>query len=165
MLKFKKLLICVLVPIFLLSGCENSNKSSYDLHIFSKIEECQNIQNSKFHNIDIKIYDSPEEDENLKELKYREFFACKYTLDDLTFELFAYVFEENNIAINYFKNVTGKENNLNPTFSDNSGMFSYRRIVISDNKAYLVSCRKKDKENVLKLINSSFTEQVHIGTN
>ena len=131
-----------------------------DIHIFSDINECQNITNLKSDNADVEIYDFPKKDKNIKKLKYQEFFGCKYTSDDFSFELFAYEFSSVDMAMSYFINFTGKENDPNPTFCDSSGMFWFERIVVKENKAYAVRCKKEYKDKMIELINSCFKEEI-----
>ena len=134
-----------------------------DLHIFSNMEDCKNIENLKSEDAKVKIYDSPKVDKDLKKLVYQDFFGCEYKSDDFSFELFAYVFENDDIAMDYFENVTGKVNDPNPTFLNSAGMFTYERIVINYNKAYRLTCKNTNKEKVIEFINICFSTEVQIG--
>lgn len=151
----KFLLIGLLV--FNLCSCRTFET---DVHIFSNIEECQSIEGLNDNNTDLKIYFSPDKDKNLRNLQFQEFFGCDYTSEDLIFELFAYEFSSVDIAMSYFKNFTGKEDDPNPTFCDSSGVFWFKRIVVKENKAYAVRCKKDYKDKMIELINSCFKEEI-----
>ena len=155
--RFNKFIVFLTILLLFLNLC-SCKTIEVDVHMFSSIEECQNIKSLKSNNVE--IYDFPTGDKYLKKLKFEEWFGCKYNSDDLTFELFAYVFSSNEHAMNYFQNVTGKVNDPNPTFLSSAGMSSYSRIVVSENKAYVVYCKKNAKENVIKFINSWFSVDI-----
>lgn len=150
--------ICAFILIFSLvfAFCSCGKALKIDVHMFSDIEECNNIVSSKENEAQIN-YLSAEEDKNSKDLKYEEFFGCKYICEELSFEIFAYSFSNSELAMDYFKNVTGKKNDPNPTFSDNSGGKFFNRVVVSDNKVYNVRCGKKCKESVIDFLNGVFS--------
>jgi len=155
-IKTTKFLLIILL-VFNLCSCRTFET---DVHIFSNIEECQVIESLNDDSSYVKTYSSPDEDENLKNLQFEEFFGCKYTSDDLDFELFAYEFSNADIAMSYFKNLTGKENDPNPTFCDSSGMFWFKRIVVKENNAYTVLCKKEYKDKMIEVINGCFKEEI-----
>ncbi len=146
-----------LVAISCVLGLCSCKNIQVDVHMFTNMQECQNILNFKSDTADIKIYDSSTEDDHIKDLKYEEFFGCKYICEELSFEIFAYSFSNSELAMDYFKNVTGKKNDPNPTFSDNSGGKFFNRVVVSDNKVYNVRCGKKCKESVIDFLNGVFS--------
>ena len=155
-----KLTVSFLLIFLLLFSLCSCRTFEIDVNIFSNIEECKDIENLKSDNADVEIYDSTMEDKYLKNLKFQGSFGCKYTSDDLTFELFAYEFSSVDMAMSYFKNSTGKGNDPNPTFSDSSGAFLFERIVIKENKAYAVRCKKDEKEKLIDFLNSWFSVDV-----
>ena len=148
----KKIFI-VFVLLFSLCSCK---MEEIDIHIFSDINECQSIIQNNTNSAEIEIYSS-EKDKNLKNLEYDDYFGCKYTCDGYSFEIFAYNFIDSDTAYQYFENITGKRNNPNPTFSDNSNLSDYRRVVINKNMAYTVYCKNQYKEKVLEFINEIFS--------
>lgn len=155
----KKLLPLGLVFALLLSFC-SCEISDPQINMFANIGECQNIELLKSQDAKVEIYDLPERDRALKDLEYEEFFACKYTSKDFKFEIFAYVFSNEEDAMQYFENETGKTDDPNPTYSISSGMNSYSRIIISGNKAYTVNCKKSKSEQVVAFINSCFSKRI-----
>lgn len=151
-------MLCVVFLILLnLCSCKTEN---LDIHMFANLEECQRIKNMVIDNAEVIIYTSPVKDEFLKELEFREWFGCEYVSENLSFELLAYEFSNNDIAMTYFKNATGKKNDPNPTFCDSTGMRYFTRIVVVDNMAYTICCKKSNKENVVEFLNSWFTVDV-----
>lgn len=155
----KRITAIALMLILLLNlyGCMNAE---LNVNIFSNIEECEKISTLNQSQANIQIYDMPTKDTRLKELEYQEFFGCKYIHEDYSFELFAYEFLNSDIAMAYFKNETGKGADPNPTFSDRSGIFSYRRIVVNNNMAYIVTCKNIHKDKVIDYINTCFSVNV-----
>ena len=146
----------IFLLLFSLCSCRNFE---IDVRMFSNIEECNNIVSFKENEVQIN-YLSAEEDQNLKSLDFDNFFGCEYMSKQINFKIFAYVFESDNIAMQYFYNETGIKTELNPTFNSSSGMFWFERIVVKDNKAYLIRCKKEYKEEVIEFINSCFKEKI-----
>ena len=128
--------------------------------MFTNIKECQKMIESKSDDVQIQTYDCTIVDENISNLEFEQSFGCKYISDEFTFLFFAYEFSNDDLAIEYFENVTGKKGDPNPTFLDSSGMSKFNRIVVKGNRAYTVRCKKKDKERVLEFLNSCFSEKV-----
>ncbi len=129
--------------------------------MFSTMQECQDIVSLMTDSVDVKVY-CPEDknDEYLSDLTFEQFFGCYYISDDLSFEIFAYTFPSEQYAVNYFAYVTGKNNVPNPSFSDNTGLKSFRRIVVCENKAYALYCQKADKEKAVDFINGIFSDKI-----
>ena len=130
--------------------------------MFSDIGECHAIENLNHNNADIKIYASTDQDRYIKDLQFQHYFGCRYTSDELSFELFAYEFSNDDTAMLYFKNLTGKDIDPNPTFCDSSGMYWFKRIVVKENKAYAIHCKKEHKDKTIELINSCFKEKMQV---
>ena len=146
--------------LWLLNLCSCKTVAEIDVDIFANIQECQTIENLITSNADVQIYESSIQDEYLNGLEYQEFYGCKYISNDFSFELFAYEFLSDDIAMTYFANVTGKVNDPNPTFSTNSGIKIYRQIAVDGNKAYTVYCEKRDKNSVVDFLNRCFSVDV-----
>ena len=140
-------LLLIFLLLFSLCSCKTIE---IDVHMFSNIKECQVIE-SLNDNANVKIIASPDEDKYFKDLQFQNFFGCEYTSDDLTFELFAYEFSNADMAMSYFENSTGKGEDPNSTFCDSTGMLWFKRIVVKENKAYAVRCKKEYKEKMDKL--------------
>lgn len=131
-----------------------------DVNMFADMDECLSIESIKGDGADVEIFDPAEKDKNLKKLEVEESFGCKYSSDDFTFRIYAYVFSDSDSAMIYFENETGKDRDPNPTFSDNSGMSKYRRIAVNENKAYIVWCSNSDNEEVIEFLNSWFSVEL-----
>ena len=117
---FKNILFLItILSLINLCSCKDFEPN---LHIFSDIQECKKIENLKSKEAEVEIYDSPKADDNLKKLEYQEFFGCEYKSDDFSFELFAYVFESEDVSMDYFENVTGKDINPKPSSLTIRGM-------------------------------------------
>ena len=152
------IILCFLF-LFILNLCA-CKLSEIELRMFSNMEECNQINELKVNDAEVEIYDSALKDKDLNDLAFQEYFGCKYTCDDFSFTLFAYEFSDSDVAMAYFENVTGKETNPNPTFSDSSGIGSFRRIVVAENKAYTVYSKNDDKNEVIEFINNWFSLDV-----
>ena len=105
--------------------------------MFHEIEECYDIVGELDESC-IFFYEDPSEDADSEGLEYVKFFGLAYDADDCAFRLFAYEFADADTAKHYFSNVTGKSIVLDTDFSESSGMGRFRRIVISENRAYSV---------------------------
>lgn len=106
------------------------------------------------------VYESPEQDKYLKELNYDNFFACKYSSDDLEFELFAYQFQEMDSAKEYFNHIAGHKATDDTDFLKSAGMTSYKSVVISGNTAYAVYSKRSDVDKLNELLGYWFTNEV-----
>lgn len=149
------LLTALIIPILSLCSCHRFE--TLNVRIFTDIKECRSINSD---NAEVTIFENPEKDKYLQKLEYQDYFGCEYVSDDFSFELFAYEFSSNDVAMNYYSNATGKQTDPNPTFSDSTGMSLFKRIVLKDNKVFFLMCRKSDKEKVLEFINSHFSEDI-----
>lgn len=158
-------LIASCIAVLLIFGLCSCQFTEAEFHIFASIEECESISTENSVDTEVTIFKSIEEDPYLKELEFLAWFGCEYSSEKLSFELFAYEFLSNDIAMDYFENVTGKDNDPNPTFLDSSGNKYFSRIVVSENKAYIVTCEKTQKDALIAFLNSHFSVIVDIGAN
>ncbi len=155
----KIMTICMMLLLTLsLCACE---PLEIDVHIFADMEECLNIEIMEADEAEVDIFDPTKKDWNLRGLEVEESFGCEYISDDLKFTLYAYVFPDSDLAMEYYKNETGKNNDPNPTFSSSAGMNSYIRIVVSENRAYIARCSKSHSEKLIEFLNSRFSEEVY----
>lgn len=152
--------IAIFILIFVLSCLCACRNEPLDVHIFVDIKECQRLQTPMTMDAGVKIFSSPQEDKHLKGLEYQAFFGCEYSSEELSFELFAYEFADEDTAMAYFNHATGKENDPNPTFSNTSAMGVYDSVVVSENKAYSVRCKATQSEKVTEFLNGIFTVEV-----
>ena len=144
---FRYVFIFIFIFLFILCSCRTQ---VWDFYIFNEISELKEIENSV--ETEITVYNEVSKDKYLKDLKYNDYFGCKYTSNQLEFEIFAYEFVDKSTADNYYKKVTGKTNEHKTVFSDVAGMNNFRRIVVHENKAYSVYCSANKSEEVLSFI-------------
>lgn len=153
-------LMVILLFLPSLTSCGLANAKELVIHSFATIQECQEIINRKSEDAEVLLYNLPAQDRNLKGLEYKEGFGCKYTSKEFNFEIFAYEFFDHAGASRYYENVNGNitiSKNPKYTFHGNGNLFRYRRVVLDDNKAYVITCKTKDKQKVIDFINSIFT--------
>ena len=156
----KNRLVFISIVISLVITCTSCKTESIQVHIFENLAECEAITLDAFTSVQITRADVPDGDQYLKGLTYTDFFACSYSSNELSFDLFAYAFPSQDVAKEYYQNVTGKENGGTATFSDVSGMTYYRRIAIMDNMAYSVYTTPADAETVIALLNEAFSVRI-----
>ncbi len=152
------LLMVILLILPLITSCRLAKER--EIHSFATIQECQDIINRKKEDAEVLVYDLPAQDINLNGLEYKEGFGCKYTSEEFNFEIFAYEFFDDAGASSYYDNIRDvKSINKNPkyTFHDSGGLFRFKRVVLDDNKAYVITCKLKDEQKVVNFINSIFT--------
>lgn len=154
----KKILMCVICLSLMLTCCSCSVKG-YEFYIFSDISECEGITEHKHDDAEITIYEAPD-DKYLKDLEYVKFFACDYSSSELEFEIFAYEFDSSEDAKEYFKNVTGKSNQPDKSFSTSKGMFRFRVVAIDDSRAYVAISPKKYDREVLSFLKEVFSVKI-----
>ena len=150
--------ICLFLGLLAMSSCSNKKM---DYYIFQNIEECQSIISLNYTNGKAIVYDNPDNDIKLKGLKYKDFFAGKYKSDELVFEIYAYKFENSNETKRYFKNVTGKNTEIETNFSASKGLSQYRLIVIDGEYAYCVSTSKSNAQELIKALEDVFSKKIN----
>lgn len=155
---YRVFLICFVVLLACsLSACEEVETNVY---MYSSIQECNAITYVKAEDAVVTIYEDSSQDKYIEGIDYAAYFGCKYYSETMQFELFAYEFSDEDAAGTYFKNVTGKKNTSQKNYSDNTGIATYRRIALQDNKVYVVRSPKKDAVEVCEFINQIFSNQI-----
>jgi hypothetical protein len=104
----KKLSVFNAFAFILVSSTVSCFPGKPNVYIFNDISECENISFLKYENSILYRYENPSADTYLRKLSYVEYFAARYESNELEFEIFAYVFENSETAMQYFENVTGK---------------------------------------------------------
>ena len=135
---------------------------SLDFYIFDDISECEKIQHLEYEVGRLTKYDNPKSDENLKELSYNDFFAAKYESDEVEFEIYAYVFDSKQTSQQYFKNSTGKDDNLEINFLASKGLKFCKITVISGERAYTVLGSRSQFETIKKLLGEIFSVKLTV---
>ena len=139
-----------------------------DYYIFQNIEECENLIST---DVDIECfseYDLPSNDKDLDDLSYNKFWGGKFKSDSLKYEIFAYEFEDNDSALQYYANVSGGGKNIdlsyqekhNGLFLASSGMTSYELVVISQNRAYKLIAPNRYIDEVSELLCKTFSQKI-----
>ena len=83
---------------------------------------------------------TPDTDKDIKNIAFTESKAYRIKYNGAIFNIYAYVFEDNDDANNYFRNAAGKKNNRETNFSSSGNYyFSTRLTVLSNNKAYKIT--------------------------
>ena len=144
--------------------------SPNEYFIFQNINECEQLVPAEQSDFAIERYNVPDEDRNLKELPYKSFWGMKFDSDELEYEIFAYEFVDSDSALKYYINVTGQnsyekelplsQDDDNRRLSASKGMFSYRLVVVYQNKAYLVIAPKQYGDAIDKLLADTFSYQL-----
>ena len=112
------------------------NHGSIDYYIFSDLSEVKKLESSEQLGVTVVKLSSPDGDKNLGDLKYNDFFAADYNSEELNFRIFAYEFENSDIAKEYFKNIKGSNDGLETNFLASWSLFGFSLTVIDENKAY-----------------------------
>ena len=161
----KKLSVFIAFAFILVSSAVSCFPGKPNIYIFNDISECENISFLKYENSILYRYENPSSDTYLRKLSYVEYFAARYESDELEFEIFAYVFENSETAMQYFENVTGKNDNLSVNFSISSGVgllgVSSSEIVVIDGKcAYTVFTPRNQLEETKRALGEIFSKKL-----
>ena len=131
--------------------------------LFQEIEECEGLIPDNQSDAKIERYDLPSGDKDLMALPYYAFFGMKLESDEMEYEIFAYEFEDSDSALQYYENVTGKSNvqwdEEKPLLSATKGMFSYRVIVVSQNRAYKLIAPNRYVDEVHEVLAKAFSQK------
>lgn len=145
------------IIITLLAFCDRGPR---DYYIFSDISECENIIQKKSEDATIEKYDMPDKDKNLKDLQYSAFFAAKYSSSELTFEIFAYEFQSEEEAQQYFERTARVNSDRTTNFLEWGNLRSNHIVVVDQKNAYLVNATRKDAEKLKTFLGEVFSKQI-----
>lgn len=154
---------CVVICSLLINICIFNSACSpkeISFYIFENIKECATLETQKTKESYITLYDSPSKDKNLNDLKYDEFYAGKYSSDELSFEIFAYQFIDSDNAKIYFKNNTGIETNLDTHYLASGGISKYNVIVIDNKNAYCINTKKSQANELMLYLSEVFSKKL-----
>lgn len=157
----KKIIIVVMCLCLCLS-CLGACGSEEDLqwYIFTDIEECSNIELYKHADATIEYYSTPEKDRKLKDLPYHSFFGVNYKSDELSFELFAYEFQNEAATRKYFKNHTGKDTDYNSNFCSSWGSTSFEIVIYHGTCAYVAYTKPKQRHELREFFEKVFSVNI-----
>ena len=136
-------------------------KSDFDYYIFKDISECEKFKSLSYEEGEIKVFESADTDKYINSLAYEEFYVAEYTSKEISFEIYAYRFRSREIAQQYFKNVTGKSNQPDISFSESRGMFWSVLTVIDGEKAYCIKTKPSCAKEVYSMIGTVFSEKIN----
>lgn len=156
-LKLKIILNLFLISVVTLSSCGVNKGREY--YIFTDINECLNFE-STAEIIKVEKYDSTEKDEKIMGLRYNNFYGAKIECSNYQFEIFAYEFENDDIARQYFEVVSGKTYSSESAFFGSGGITSYALVVVDVNKAYKINTTSGDIEKVKVLLANVFSKKI-----
>lgn len=134
-----------------------------DERIFSDINECKNIEKNIADDASVVYYDSPQNDAAFDGFKYTRFVGYKYTSKAFSFDFFAYEFADSDTAKEYFLKASGRESKKDVNFLGVGGTLSYQKVVIEENKAYMIYCSSADKDKVEEKLREIFHSKLEIG--
>ena len=152
--------ITVLISLLLfLSSCASQEILFPELYIFESLDECDGLLDGV---ADAKIvkHETCEGDKKIKELKYDQCYAATASVEDCSFDLFAYIFNDEADAKSYFTNVTGKTTEPTTNFSISIGSGRYRVVVIDGRNAYAAYCTVDCAEQMLNFFESAFSKKL-----
>lgn len=139
-----------------------------EFFIFQDLSECEQLFPVGHSNVIVQRYDTPNGDKNLKGLPYVGFFGMTYQSNAYEYEIFAYEFENSDVALNYYINVTGRDglqkktplrNNEDAFLSYSQGMFSFQIVVAYQNKAYQLRAPKQHEAKISTLLANTFSKK------
>lgn len=111
-----------------------------NVDMFETILECEKMVSFCPPDTLVERYKTPTSDEYIGDLVYADFYAAKYNSKTLTFTIFAYEFEDSDLAQAYYKNITSKSATDSKSFSASGGFPTYRIVVVDGHKAYMAEC-------------------------
>ena len=165
------IIFAAFVLVFALLFVIFTNPLSGHYVIFESIEECERLLTYETSGGEAVRYTEPTLDKNIHGLVYQEFFGMSYQSAAMEYEIFAYMFEDKDSALQYFINETGmnsykkniplRDDDPNRIFSAISGTSSYRVIVISGTRAYCLTAPVRYTEAVNEMLTEVFSETVH----
>ena len=129
--------------------------------IFGDISECEKIYDFDYTDVTIVRYEDASRDERLGDLKYKEFFGAQYSSSEADFEIFAYVFESEDDASEYWSNTSsGFIENLRRGISHKS-LLNMTHRTIKDNKVYVIYVQGfTHPGEIINSVNEIFTDEV-----
>ena len=154
-------LLAFMLALAIVGVCTACGTVEIDVHIFSDMSECYALEQEQSSDVTVDVFSSPEDDKYLKDCTYTDFFACEYTSNDVNFTLFSYEFSDESIAQKYFQYATGQDADSTSTFSNSTGMFQHKSVVINGNFAYRLQTKASEEEKVKDFINERFSVELY----
>ena len=150
------LFLCIAAAWLLLSirYLRAMDRSNY---IFGDIQECRELA---FYESDatVSTIESPEQDKKYQGQSFASFVGMRYKSEKMSFTLYAYEFDNNDQAKQYFQKVTGKKNDSKHYFLKSCGMSTYQIVIAYENKAY----RLETKLRYIKQVDAMIAERFSV---
>lgn len=159
------ILIACLVPVLLLlvfGIIGMSHHLDASIHIFANLNECALIATAQNEDGSFSKYTDTVSDKDASGLAYTDFFAGEYTCGTYEFEIFAYQFDNEDSAQEYFERATGKNSEgVDSNFSLSSGLIKTRLVVFDKNRAYTVRMPTGDVDDVTQFLAAIFSVKIN----
>lgn len=133
------------------------------MYIFEDLNECKQLMSHEQALLEINEYHNPSVDENYSGLEYDAFWGMKYRSENIEYEIFAYEFADNDGALQYYTNVTGRTADSGKTRlgSKTYGWNGECRVVVVDgNKAYTLVSSASLIHKIEEMLSAVFSVQV-----
>jgi len=133
-------IVVVITVVFVIPIAEGGTRPYTGYKIFTNIEEFNFVES-----IGAEVL-TPDVDKDIKDINFIESLEYKIKYDGATYNIYAYVFDNNANAKSYFKNVTSISHEIDIAFSGTGNYyFSTRRVVMYNNKAYKIKGQGEKK--------------------
>ena len=129
------------------------------VYIFQDIEECRKLALYE-DDATVTLYDNPNRDKNYREQSYLSFVDMNYQSKTMSFTLYAYEFENEDLAKQYFVKATGKKYDSDYYWSKSGGMTQYQIVVAFENKAYCLKTKLLYIKSVDALLAKEFSNML-----
>ena len=129
------------------------------VYIFQDIEECRKLALYE-NDATVTLYDDPDRDKNYRGQSYLSFVDMNYQSKTMSFTLYAYEFENEDLAKQYFVKATGKEYDSDYCWSKSGGMTQYQIVVAFENKAYCLTTKLRYIKPVDALLAKEFSNML-----
>lgn len=164
-MKKNSIVICVgvllLLVIFVQVFSSFNSIRDMDVYIFRDISECEKLESLDYKNAKIEYRERSDDKNFNSEMTIKSFYGAHFVSDELEFDIFAYEFEGNEDAKNYFKRATGKNVDLDRNYSASSGAFSFEVVVIDGNKAYIALASSKYTKELQNVLGEIFSVKLY----
>ena len=129
------------------------------VYIFQDIEECRKLALYE-NDATVTLYDDPNRDKNYRGQSYLSFVDMNYQSKTMSFTLYAYEFENEDLAKQYFVKATGKEYDSDYYWSKSGGMTQYQIVVAFENKAYCLKTKLRYIKSVDAMLAKEFSNML-----
>lgn len=157
--------ICAVLFLFVLVGWLSysiyiSRRIDNNVYIFRDLGECRALTSYE-GDASVALYDATDPDKEYKGQTFTDFVGMDYQSGTMVFTLYAYEFENEDQAKQYFVDVTGQKYDSDYYYLLSSGnTFRFRIVVAFENKAYRIEAKNKYIKQVCAMIAECFSIQL-----